>query len=42
MKTEQFLKSERQQLLPASEYPNVIVSIANRGEMFIMQFYDKT
>jgi coatomer subunit beta' len=30
LKTEQFLKSERQQLLPASEFPNVTVSIVNK------------
>jgi hypothetical protein len=27
LKTEQFLKSERQQLLPASEYPDITVSV---------------
>jgi coatomer subunit beta' len=33
LKTEQFLKPERQQLLPASECPNVTVSIANGGSL---------
>jgi coatomer subunit beta' len=33
LKTEQFLKSERQQLLPASEYPNITVSIVNNEEL---------
>lgn len=41
LKTEQFLKSERQELLPASEYPNVPVSIVNRWQMFTMHFYGK-
>jgi coatomer subunit beta' len=36
LKTEQFLQPERQQLLPASEYPNVTVSIVNGGDL---QFY---
>lgn len=31
LKAEQFLRSERQQLLPASEYPNITVSIVSKG-----------
>jgi coatomer subunit beta' len=38
LKTEQFLKSERQQLLPSSEYPNIAVSILNNGELLSMKW----
>lgn len=41
LKAEQFLKSERQQLVPASEYSDITVSTVNNGELLSVKWLNK-